>query len=175
VKRLLPNQKAFINFIPTAIYSPEFCLKTTTDLAHALEIDSKRFVFEVVETEQVKDTDHLQSILQYYQNHGFQYALDDVGSGYNTLSFLKELEPPYIKLDLTFVRDVDTDVEKQRVAKEILKLRDRFGAMALAEGVETIEEFRWLKQAGFDLFQGYLFGKPESEPLTEPSIDLANL
>lgn len=175
VKRLLPNQKAFINFILTAIYSPEFCLKTTTDLAHALEIDSTRFVFEVVETEQVKDTDHLQSILQYYQDNGFQYALDDVGSGYNTLNFLKELEPPYIKLDLNFVRDVDTDVEKQRVAKEILNLRDQFGAMALAEGVETIEEFHWLKQAGFDLFQGYLFGKPESEPLKEPSIDLTTL
>ena len=172
VKRLLPKQKAFINFIPTAIYSPEFCLKTTTDLAHALEIDSTQFVFEVVETEQVKDTDHLQSILQYYQDNGFQYALDDVGSGYNTLNFLKELEPPYIKLDLNFVRDVDTDVEKQRVAREILNLRDRFGAMALAEGVETIEEFHWLKQAGFDLFQGYLFGKPESEPLKEPSIDI---
>lgn len=175
VKRLLPNQKAFINFIPTAIYSPEFCLKTTTDLAHALEIDSSRFVFEVVETEQVKDTDHLQSILHYYQQNGFEYALDDVGSGYNTLTFLKNIQPPYIKLDLTFVRDVDTDLEKQRVATEILKLRDQFGAMALAEGVETLAEFHWLKQAGFDLFQGYLFGKPESEPLPEPSIDLTAL
>ncbi|WP_062321460.1 EAL domain-containing protein [Halolactibacillus sp. JCM 19043] len=175
VKRLLPNQKGFINFIPTAIYLPEFCLKTTTDLAHALDIDSSRFVFEVVETEQVKDTAHLQSILKYYQDNGFQYALDDVGSGYNTLNFLKELKPPYIKLDLTFVRDVNRDLDKQRIAKEILKMRDQFDAMALAEGVETIEEFNWLKQAGFDLFQGYLFGKPESEPLTTPSIDLTSL
>ncbi len=175
VKRLLPNQKAFINFIPTAIYTPEFCLKTTTDLAHALDLDSSRFVFEVVETEQIKDTDHLRSILNYYQDNGFEYALDDVGSGYNTLSFLKELQPPYIKLDLTFVRDVDTDVEKQRVAKEILNLRNALGSMALAEGVETLEEFHWLKQAGFDLFQGYLFGKPENEPLKAPSIDLATL
>lgn len=175
VKQLLPHQKAFINFIPTSIYTPEYCLKTTTDLANALDIDSSRFVFEVVETEQVKDTEHLKSILNYYQSNGFLYALDDVGSGYNTLNFLEELKPPYIKLDLTFVRDVDQDPNKQHVAKEILKLRDTFGAMALAEGVETVAEFDWLKAAGFDLFQGYLFGKPEKEPLKQTTIDLNSL
>lgn len=175
VKKLLPNQKAFINFIPTSIYTPEYCLKTTTDLANALDIDSSRFVFEVVETEQVKDTEHLKNILSYYQSNGFLYALDDVGSGYNTLAFLEELKPPFIKLDLTFVRNVHQDPEKQHIAKEILKLRDTFGAMALAEGVETVAEFDWLKSAGFDLFQGYLFGRPEKEPLKEATIDLKKL
>lgn len=175
VKRLLPDQKAFINFIPTSIYSPEYCLKTTTELAHLLDIDSSRFVFEVVETEKVADTEHLKSILSYYQDHGFQYALDDVGSGYNTLRFLEELKPPYIKLDLDIVRDINLSSEKQHIAKEILHLRDTFGAMALAEGVETTEEFSWLKQAGFDLFQGYLFGKPEKDPLSTASIDLSKM
>lgn len=175
VKRLKTHQKAFINFIPTAIYTPEFCLKTTTKVAKMLDIDSSRFVFEVVETEKVKDTDHLKSILNYYLSHGFEFALDDVGAGYNTLDFLATLEPPYIKLDRDYVDGVATDFEKQRIADEVLKIAKQFKATTLAEGVESFEDFEWLKARGFELFQGYLFGKAEPDPLAIDVIDLNTL
>lgn len=173
ISRLYDNQKAFINFIPTAIYNPEYCLKSTTTVAKQLNIKSDRYVFEVVETEKIDDTAHLKSILMYYQTHGFSYALDDVGAGYNTLDLLSDLKPPYVKLDMQYVQGVRSSKEKQTVALAFLEKANEYGAITLAEGVEEIEDFDWLKSKGYQLFQGYLFGKPMPDPLTEKKIDLS--
>lgn len=175
VSRLKKNQKAFINFIPTAIYRPEYCLKTTTAVANQLNIDSERFVFEVVETEKIDDTDHLKSILTYYQDNGFCYALDDVGAGYNTLDLLSDLKPPYVKLDRQFVDGVHASSDKQAVALTFLEKADEYGAVTLAEGIESADDFKWLKSLGYQLFQGYLFGKPLPDPLDVDRIDLTLL
>ncbi|WP_080145405.1 EAL domain-containing protein [Marinilactibacillus piezotolerans] len=172
VDRLQADQKVFINFIPTAIYSPEHCLRTTTLIAKRLNIDPRRIVFEVVETEQIADLDHLKTILHYYQNHGFEYALDDVGAGFNTLEVLKEMKPPYMKLDMEYAQNVSEDPEKQAVAAAFLETARTFQAIPLAEGIERIEDFNWLKSLGYELFQGYLFGKPEPEPLASNQLQL---
>lgn len=158
------KKKTFINFIPTSIYSPQHCLQSTVNLANLLQIDPNQFVFEVVESEQVEDIDHLKSILNYYNEKGFQYALDDVGEGYNTLEMLADIKPHYMKLDMKYVQGVNTDSEKQNTAKQFLKKAIEIGATPLAEGIETHEDFEWLKQNGYKLFQGYLFGKPSIEP-----------
>lgn len=172
ITRLYDHQKAFINFIPTAIYDPEYCLKTTTAVAKQLNIESDRFVFEVVETEKIEDTTHLKSILTYYQNNGFSYALDDVGAGYNTLDLLSDIKPPYVKLDMQYVQGVRDSPEKQAVALAFLEKANEYGAITLAEGIEEIEDFEWLKSRGYQLFQGYLFGKPLPDPLSKITIDL---
>ncbi len=154
------DKKAFINFIPTSIYSPEFCLRSTTMLANTLGIDPNRLVFEVVETEKVEDTDHLKRILAFYKEKGFRYALDDVGEGYSTLELLSELKPHYMKLDMKYVQGVAEDSKKQRTAAAFLAEAIRLGSVPLAEGIEEQEDFDWLREKGYQLFQGYLFGKP---------------
>lgn len=164
------TQKAFINFIPTSIYSPEFCLRSTIHLANKLGIDPYRLIFEVVESEKVEDMDHLKNILDYYHSKGFEYALDDVGEGYNTVEVLSFLRPNYMKLDIKYVQGVSTDVEKQKVAEDFLEKSLAVGSVPLAEGIEEIEDFEWLKDKGYELFQGYLFGKPAATPQTEISI-----
>ena len=78
------DAKVFINFIPTSIYDPEFCLASTVKWAKQLEFDPKNIVFEVVETQNVKDKEHLKTILNYYRKEGFLIALDDVGEGYSS-------------------------------------------------------------------------------------------
>ncbi|RDI41877.1 EAL domain-containing protein [Falsibacillus pallidus] len=161
------NKKAFINFIPTAIYSPEFCLRSTVSLANELGIDPSMFVFEVVESEQVEDLNHLKRILSYYKEKGFKYALDDVGEGFSTLEALEELSPNYMKLDMKYVQGVAKDEAKQAMAMKFLKAALDVEAVPLAEGVETEEDFHWLKQNGYQLFQGYLFGKPSPNPLSK--------
>ncbi len=152
--------KVFINFIPTSIYSPEHCLRSTVQLAEKLNMDPGRFVFEVVETEEVDDIEHLKSILAYYRKKGFNYALDDVGEGFSTVEVLEELKPNYMKLDIKFVQGISADKQKQIAAKKILTIANEIGSIPLAEGVEDRVDFDWLKDAGFKLFQGYLFGKP---------------
>ena len=117
------NKKVFINFIPTSIYSPEHCLKSTVQLARFLGIDPSHFVFEVVETEQVDDLEHLKKILQYYKEKGFQYALDDVGEGFSTIELLEELSPHYMKLDMKFVQGVATDSDQTSDCGKIFESR----------------------------------------------------
>lgn len=160
----LNGEKAFINFIPTSIYSPEFCLRSTTELANKLGVDPKQLVFEVVETEKVDDMEHLKKILSYYKEKGFQYALDDVGEGYSTAEVLAELKPKYMKLDMQYVQGVAQDVEKQAVAMNFLNKALEIDSVPLAEGVEMEEDFMWLKNKGYQLFQGYYFGKPSATP-----------
>lgn len=161
----LKGEKAFINFIPTSIYSPEFCLRSTIALSQQLGVDPKSLVFEVVETEKVDDLDHLKKILSYYKEKGFDYALDDVGEGYSTIEMLADLKPKYMKLDMQYVQDVATDTKKQKVAEKFLEKALEIGSVPLAEGIESREDFEWLKQRGYQLFQGYYFGKPAASPL----------
>lgn len=168
----LKGEKAFINFIPTSIYSPEFCLRSTISLSEQLGVDPKSLVFEVVETEKVDDLDHLKKILAYYKEKGFDYALDDVGEGYSTIEMLADLKPKYMKLDMQYVQGVAMDPAKQKVAEKFLKKALEIGSIPLAEGVETREDFKWLKQRGYQLFQGYYFGKPAAMPLYEKKVEV---
>ncbi|HEY9577998.1 MAG TPA: EAL domain-containing protein [Pseudobacillus sp.] len=164
------KEKVFINFIPTSIYSPEHCLQSTVHLANLLGIEPSQFVFEVVETEEVEDMDHLRKVLTYYKEKGFHYALDDVGAGFSTVEVLEELAPHYMKLDMKYVQGISIDPLKQQAADAMLQAALRTGAVPLAEGVEEQEDFNWLKNIGYELFQGYLFGKPAPVPQAEEMV-----
>lgn len=158
------QKRTFINFIPTSIYAPKFCLQSTVTLAKQLNIDPKQFVFEVVESEYVEDIEHLKNILKYYHEKGFAYALDDVGEGFSTIDLLVELKPNYMKLDKKYVQGVSNDIVKQRVAIKFFLKACEIGAVPLAEGIEEYADFLWLKKIGYELFQGYYFAKPTEEP-----------
>ncbi|MBM7691482.1 EAL domain-containing protein (putative c-di-GMP-specific phosphodiesterase class I) [Peribacillus deserti] len=164
---LVQDKLIFINFIPTAIYVPEHCLSTTFELIKKLNIKPEQVVFEVVETDEVKDLEHLKSILNYYRSHGFKYALDDVGVGYNNLEKLTLMQPDIVKLAFEYTNGVKDDVAKQAVAKTVLKLAHGMNALALAEGVEKEEDLQFLLDMGYDLFQGYYFSKPQAIPVNE--------
>jgi EAL domain-containing protein (putative c-di-GMP-specific phosphodiesterase class I) len=159
------DQLIFINFIPTAIYVPEHCLSTTFALIKQLNIKPEQVVFEVVETDEVEDLEHLKSILNYYRAHGFKYALDDVGVGFNNVEKLVQMEPDIVKLAFEFTNGVCEDTEKQEVAQSVLTIAHKMNALALAEGVEKAEDLRFLKEMGYDLFQGYYFSKPQEKPV----------
>jgi EAL domain-containing protein (putative c-di-GMP-specific phosphodiesterase class I) len=156
--------KVFINFVPTSIYSPEFCLKSTVALANSLGVSPSTFVFEVVETEKVEDIEHLKTVLAYYRDKGFSYALDDVGEGYSTIELLAELRPHYMKLDMKYAQGVAADSDKQQVALVFLRKAQQLGSVPLAEGIEEEADFQWLKTQGYRLFQGYGLGRPGPLP-----------
>lgn len=155
----------FINFLPSAIYNPEFCLRDTVRWAQELNFDAKRIIFEVVETERVEDTEHLKKILAFYKQSGFRTALDDMGSGYASLNLFASLHPDILKIDMDLVRDIERVEVKQAVARALTQIGHHAGTKVLAEGVETEAEFAWLKQLGVDYVQGYYFGKPSEQPL----------
>ena len=92
-----------INFLPTAIYQPEFCLQTSLAAMRRSGLKPAQVIFEVVETEKVLDTEHLLSILNFYRRSGFGVALDDMGSGYAGLTMRADLQPDLIKIDREIV------------------------------------------------------------------------
>ncbi|MFT7004654.1 MAG: EAL domain-containing protein (putative c-di-GMP-specific phosphodiesterase class I) [Sulfurimonas sp.] len=158
------HSKVFINFIPTAIYDPKHCLKSTVKWAQQLNFDPKNIIFEVIESDFVEDLDHLSGILNYYKSQGFMVALDDVGSGYSSLNMIAKLLPNIVKIDRAIIDKIDTNSVNQSIFKAIVSIAKENGIIVLAEGIEREEELAFCAKEGADLAQGYYFGKPTAEP-----------
>ena len=154
----------FINFNPTSIYDPAFCLKTTIAAIKEAGIAPDRIVFEVVESDAIRDTDHLLNIVRFYRQQGFRIALDDLGAGYGSLNLLSQLKPDFVKFDRELIRSVDSDPYKQKVFVKLVEMARDLGVHTLAEGVETEGEYHWLTNQGVEYLQGYFFARPASPP-----------
>ncbi|MCX8028064.1 MAG: EAL domain-containing protein [Thermodesulfovibrionales bacterium] len=167
-KRGLTNDKVFINFLPTAIYNPNECLNSTVTIIKKFEIKPHNLVFEVVESEQVKDIKHLKGILDYYRSMGFMTALDDFGSGYSSLKMLDVISPDFVKIDMHFIKGVNKDNFKKSVIEAIVSLCKPKNIKTIAEGIENYDEYLAVAELGVDLVQGYFFARPN--PNINPDI-----
>ncbi|WP_036482707.1 EAL domain-containing protein [Myxosarcina sp. GI1] len=157
----------FINFAPTSIYDPVFCLRSTVEAIERQTILTRdRIVFEVVETEAVKDIERLKDILDFYRNAGFSVALDDIGAGYSNLNLLHQLRPDFIKLDMELIRNVHQDRYKAVITEKILEIAQNLNIQTIAEGIESEAELNWVRQHGANFVQGYFIAKPSNPPIT---------
>ncbi|MEH2329393.1 EAL domain-containing protein [Nostoc sp.] len=156
----------FINFAPTSLYDPVFCLRSTVEAINTAGISHDRVVFEVVESDNPQDLVHLKTVLKYYRDAGFLVALDDLGSGYSSLNLLHQLRPDFIKLDMELIRDVHQDLYKASITEKLLEITQKLNIQTVAEGIECIEELNWLRERGANFAQGYLIGKPSAVPVT---------
>lgn len=168
------DSHVFINFLPNAIYDPEYCLRTTMQTAEAVGLQRNKIVFEIVESETFDDIDHLKRILAYYRSKGVKTALDDVGSGYSSLNTLATLRPDIMKLDMHLVRNIDHDKLKQSIFGGLRRIAADNEIMILAEGIETPQELAFLADHEVDLLQGYYFSKPRELPDYELPPDIAS-
>lgn len=150
----------FVNFDPQSIYDPTYCLRETEAHVRKLGLEPADVIFEVTESGEVRDRDHLRRILRFYRDAGFRVALDDVGAGFAGLSMLLEVRPDVIKIDMQLIRGVDHDRYRQSVVGHLIGIARDVGALSVAEGIETEAERRWVVDAGVDLLQGYLLGRP---------------
>lgn len=164
-----PGTRFLINFLPSVIYEPEVCLVSTLRAVRESGLRPQDLVFEVVETEQVRDHAHLRRILDAYRREGFGVALDDVGSGYSGPLLLAELEPDLIKLDRALIAAAPASKAHASVCRSIAGYARDQAKLLLAEGVETEAEWAFVQSLGVDLVQGFLFGRPAPE-LTVPAV-----
>ncbi len=121
---------------------------------------AKRVVLEVTERaslDEVKDTQARIALLRYM---GYRIAVDDLGAGYAGLTSFAKLEPEFVKLDMSLIRDVHESPVKQKLVRSLAALCKEMGLLVVAEGIEVEAEREFLDRLGCDLMQGYLFAKP---------------
>ncbi len=157
-----------INFIPNAVYQPEACIQTTVQAAARTGFPLDRLIFEVTEGEKIRDHAHLNDILQDYRKRGFATAIDDFGAGYAGLNLLARFQPDILKIDMELTRDIDSRPVSRSIMTAILTVCRDIGIQPIAEGIETAAELNVLRDMGIELFQGYLFAKPQLEALPVP-------
>lgn len=165
--------KVFINFMPSSIYDPAFCMKSTLEAMRHTRLRPEDIVFEVVESESITDIKHLRKICEYYRQNGFQFALDDVGTGSNSLQMVCDLKPHYMKIDKSLIAGLD-DAMYRSMLEKLVALGQEFGVRIIAEGIETEAAANTCSALGIELMQGYYFARPSANMLT--SLDgLLNL
>jgi EAL domain-containing protein (putative c-di-GMP-specific phosphodiesterase class I) len=117
---------------------------------------------EITESVAMENPEGAIGQLQALRNIGIQLAIDDFGTGYSSLAYLKRLPIQMLKLDRTFVRDIETDPSDAEISAATLALAHNLGLKVIAEGVETEAQRDYLIQHQCDFMQGYLFSKPLS-------------
>ncbi len=121
---------------------------------------ASRVVLEITERAPLSDFHGAEQALRDLTALGFRMAVDDIGSGYNSLAVLAELQPAYIKADMSIVRRVHEDPRKQRLIHLLGSFASATGAELIAEGVESVEELEAVARYGAHLVQGFHIGKP---------------
>lgn len=130
----------------------------------------KRLVLEVTESTLIADLDHATRFIEELVAEGIKFALDDFGVGYSSLSYLGRLPVDSLKIDRSFVRDLDEDGSRgEPTIRTIVALAHALNLTVVAEGVETVEQMEQVKRLGCDTLQGFLLGKPM------PADDLGGL
>ena len=155
----LGDDLLFINFIPTSIYRPQVCLRTTERAAVEAGLRLDQLVFEVTEGARVTDVAHLAGVFAYYRERGCKVALDDLGAGYSSLNLLVALQPDVVKLDKALVQSLP-EVSSTTVVAAVVEIAHSYGGKVLAECVETAEQAGAAAALGVDYGQGWFFGRP---------------
>jgi EAL domain-containing protein (putative c-di-GMP-specific phosphodiesterase class I)/CheY-like chemotaxis protein len=150
-----PGWLLFVNLHPEDLLDSTLYLASSpfSSLAH-------RTVLEVTERVSLDRITNIHDKVAELRALGFRIALDDLGAGYAGLTSFTLLEPEFVKLDMSLVRDVHSNKTKQKIIRSMVRLCKDLGKQIIAEGVETPAERDQLIELGCDLLQGYLFARP---------------
>jgi EAL domain-containing protein (putative c-di-GMP-specific phosphodiesterase class I) len=150
----------FVNLHPSDLHDPELY-----EADAPLSGIAKRVVLEITERASLDALPDLSERIERLREMGFRIALDDLGAGYAGLTSFVRLEPEFVKLDTSLIRDVHENSAKQKIIGSIVGLCHEMGKQVVAEGIEQRAERDALAELGCDLLQGYLFAKPRKLPL----------
>ncbi|ALK96481.1 diguanylate cyclase [Massilia sp. WF1] len=133
------------------------------DTLKRYRIDASWLELEITESTLMHDIDYVIGIMDRISALGVALSLDDFGTGYSSLSYLKRFPIDTLKIDRSFTTGIPADTSDCAIASTIISMGRKLGHRVIAEGVETLEQMEFLRQAGCDEVQGYLYGKPLPE------------
>jgi diguanylate cyclase (GGDEF)-like protein len=150
-----------VNVSPTDLADPSFADSLIQILAET-GADSRRLVLEVTESAAMKDLPNTLRVMEQLRVLGIRFSIDDFGTGYSSLSHLKRLPVDEIKIDRSFIQELETRPDDEVIVRSTINLGHALGLKVVAEGVELPASFEALKRLGCDLAQGYLVSRPLS-------------
>lgn len=142
-------------------FDDEGMINFITDKIAQTEINPTRMTFEITETVAMANLELTATFLENLRSLGCRTALDDFGVGYSSFAYLKDLPVDYVKIDGSFVRDIDNNEVNKAIVKSMNDVAQAMGKQTVAEFVETEAGMRILELIGVDYLQGYHIGRPE--------------
>ena len=161
----LPNLRMNVNISAPQLQQPNFG-EMILDAVHDNRIAANMLQLEITESVAVQNIDVTMQVLREIRRHGVRIAIDDFGTGQSSLIYLKRFPIDTIKIDQAFVRDVTGEESAAAIVSYIINLAHMLRLEVIAEGVETEEQFAFLKAQGCDRLQGFLLGCPLPAPAT---------
>nr|WP_321458224.1 EAL domain-containing protein [uncultured Cohaesibacter sp.] len=130
------------------------------DLIDQTGFDPTYLTLEITESVDVKDTRNAAKLLSQLSAKGIALAMDDFGTGYSNLGYLKSLPLDILKIDRSFVQQIEDKNEDRKLVRGVINLAQGMGLSIIAEGVETEQQMLFLRENNCNMFQGFLFGRP---------------
>ena len=154
------NQVVTINLSPRTLEVQDFTASWLLQVLARYQLEPGRVIVELTEREAITDLERLRRNVAGLQHAGVRIAADDVGAGNAGLRLLSQVRFDIVKIDLSLVQEGTQHDSSRNVLRSLKDLADRQGAVAIAEGLETAEQLRALRELGIATGQGYLLGRP---------------
>ena len=122
-----------------------------------------RVIFEITESQAIENYDDVKRFIAQFRKYGVQIAIDDFGSGFSNFEYILEIEPDYLKIDGSLIKDIDTDSKAHTLVEAIVQFSHKLGIKVIAEYVHSKIIFDMLRSLDVDEFQGYYFCEPSEE------------
>jgi len=149
-----------INVHASTVERDDHFIDFLTETCDANAIDLSRVILEIVEQQKFWDPARFFRALERLRNLGVRIALDDIGLGYSSFRMLIDVNPELYKIDRYFVNGSKSKRERRAAIESIVLLADRLGGSAIAEGIETVDDYHTVSSLGIDLMQGFYFARP---------------
>ena len=166
---LAPGQRLFLNVHPTALESRGFAQRLR-GVAAKEGLRLTRVVVEITEQGPITDPKIALANIEELREAGALFALDDFGSGYAHMRWLREIRPRFIKVAQSIATDFERVPWRRSVVHNIQSFAKEVGCAVIVEGIETAETAGAAQEMGIELGQGYYFGRPAMRPYTSPSL-----
>ena len=148
-----------VNLSRVDVFDPK--LSDTLDgLVTRYGLDRSDIKLEVTESAYTENADHLIRVIEQLREKGYEIEMDDFGSGYSSLNMLSSMPIDVLKMDIAFIRNIERNEKDFRLVELIVDIARYLKVPVVAEGVETENQLKLLRDAGCDLVQGYYFSRP---------------
>ncbi len=148
-----------VNFSRKHLYTNDF-VHNLVEICEKYQVSPQNFGIEITETSMLNNDMDLNALIAQLQSEGFRVLMDDFGSGYSSLGLIKNTSVDVLKLDKSFFNTTEINQRSIVVVKSVIQLAKGLGMQTVAEGIETLDHVKLLKQMECDYVQGYYYAKP---------------